>query len=139
MLSVTAIFAGLLTAMFIRLSFLVIGLRRKNKVSLGDGGIDDLDRAIRAHGNFAEYVPLGLVLMGCLELNGAPLCLVAVLGAMLVAGRHFHAKGIQEPPPNFANRIRGMQLTFASLGLLAVVNVIWIVYITVDSYLIGLG
>ena len=139
MLSVTAVFAGVLTWMFIRLSMHVIGLRRKNKVSLGDGGIDDLDRAIRAHGNFAEYVPLGLVLMGCLELNGAALWLVGILGGMLVAGRHFHAKGIQEPPPNFTNRVKGMKLTFAALGLLAVINVVWIAYLAVDSYLIGLN
>lgn len=139
MLSVTAVFAGVLTWMFIRLSMQVIGLRRKNKVSLGDGGIEDLDRAIRAHGNFAEYVPLGLVLMACLELNGAPLWWVAILGAMLVAGRYFHAKGIQEPPPNFTNRVKGMKLTFAALGLLAVINVVWIAYLAVDSYWIGLN
>ena len=137
MLSVTAFFAGVLTLMFIRLSFNVIGLRRKNKISLGDGGIDTLDRAIRAHGNFAEYVPLGLVLMGCLELNGAPLLLVAVLGALLVSGRYFHAKGIQEPPPNFTDRVRGMKLTFAALGLLAVINIVWIVYLAADSFWIS--
>ncbi|WP_310628474.1 MAPEG family protein [Limnohabitans sp.] len=128
MLLTTAVFASILALMFIKLSFNVIGFRRKNKVSLGAGGVDELERAIRAHGNFAEYVPLGLFLIGALELNGAPWGLVAVLGALLVAGRYFHAKGINEPPPNFTQRVRGMKLTFAALALSAIVNVAWVVY-----------
>ncbi len=128
MLLTTAVFASILALMFIKLSFNVIGFRRKNKVSLGAGGVDELERAIRAHGNFSEYVPLGLFLIGALELNGAPWGLVAVLGALLVAGRYFHAKGINEPPPNFTQRVRGMKLTFAALALSAIVNVAWVVY-----------
>ena len=78
MLLVTSIIASLLTVIFIKLSFAVIGLRRKNKVGLGSGGHDDLERAIRAQGNFAEYVPFGIILIACLELNGAPRWLAAV-------------------------------------------------------------
>ena len=129
MLMTTAVFASILALMFIKLSFDVIALRRKNKISLGAGGIDELDRAIRAHGNFAEYVPLGLFLLGALELNGAPLELVALLGVLLVVGRYFHAKGINEPPPEFTNRVRGMKLTFAALGLSAVTNLAWVGYL----------
>lgn len=133
MLVVTAVFASILALMFIKLSFDVIGFRRKNKIALGAGGIDELDRAIRAHGNFAEYVPLGLFLMGALELNGAPLELVALLGALLAMGRYFHAKGINEPPPEFTNRVRGMKLTFASLALSAFANIAWVGYLVVSS------
>ena len=129
MLMTTAVFASILALMFIKLSFDVISLRRKSKISLGAGGIDELDRAIRAHGNFAEYVPLGLFLLGALELNGAPLELVALLGVLLVVGRYFHAKGINEPPPEFTNRVRGMKLTFAALGLSAVTNLAWVGYL----------
>ena len=133
MLVITPTFASILTFMFIKLSFEVIGIRRKNKISLGAGGVDELERAIRAHGNFAEYVPLGLFLMGALELNNAPLVLVAPLGVLLVAGRYFHAKGINEPPPKFINRVRGMKLTFAALGLSAIANVTWVGYLLVSS------
>ncbi len=59
MLLVTSFIAAMLTAIFIKLSFAVIGLRRKNQVGLGSGGYEDLERAIRAQGNFAEYVPFG--------------------------------------------------------------------------------
>ena len=133
MLIATAVFASILALMFIKLSFNVIGFRRKNKIALGAGGVDELERAIRAHGNFAEYVPFGLFLIGALELNGAPLELVAILGALLVVGRYFHAKGINEPPPEFTNRVRGMKLTFAALGLSAIANIGWVGYLVVSS------
>jgi uncharacterized membrane protein YecN with MAPEG domain len=129
MLIVTSIFASVLALMFIKLSMDVIGFRRKNKVAIGDGGVAELERAIRAHGNFAEYVPLGLFLIGALELNDAPLELVAPLGVLLVVGRYFHAKGINEPPPEFRNRVRGMKITFAALGLSAVSNIAWVAYL----------
>jgi uncharacterized membrane protein YecN with MAPEG domain len=128
MLKVTALAATVLAVLFIRLSFAVIGLRRGHKVALGSGGNVELERAIRAQGNFAEYVPLGLILLGCLEINGAPKWLVAIPALTLILGRLFHAKGINEPPPRFENRIRGMQLTFGTLITLAFLNAAWLVY-----------
>ena len=128
MLFVTSIFAAVMAALFLKLSFAVIGLRRKNKVGLGSGGHDDLERAIRAHGNFAEYVPLAIILMGCLELNGAPQWLVAIPGVILIVGRLYHAKGINEPPPNFSNRVRVMKLTFNALITLIILNLGWLAY-----------
>ncbi|PUE32660.1 hypothetical protein B9Z35_03770 [Limnohabitans sp. Jir61] len=133
MLITTAVFASILALMFIKLSFNVIRLRRENKISIGAGGIDELERAIRAHGNFAEYVPLGLFLIGALELNGAPTELVALLGLLLVVGRYFHAQGIKELPPKFTNRVRGMKLTFAVLGLSAMANMAWVGYLIISS------
>ena len=125
MLLVTSIIAAVLTAIFIRLSFAVIGLRKKNKVGLGSGGHEDLERAIRAHGNFAEYVPFGIILIACLELNGAPWWLVALPGITLIIGRLIHAKGINVPPPDFSKRILGMKFTFVTLMALFVLNLGW--------------
>ena len=133
MLVTTSVIASILALMFIKLSFDVIGFRRKNKISLGAGDVVELERAIRAHGNFAEYVPFGLFLIAALELNGAPSALVAFLGLILVVGRFLHAKGINEPPPNFTNRVRGMKLTFAALGLSAVANLAWVGYLVISS------
>lgn len=42
MLLITSMIASALTIIFIKLSFAVIGLRRKNKVGLGSGGHEDL-------------------------------------------------------------------------------------------------
>jgi uncharacterized membrane protein YecN with MAPEG domain len=128
MLLVTSIIASVLTIIFIRLSFAVIGLRRKNKVDLGSGGHEDLERAIRAQGNFTEYVPFGIVLIACLELNGAPWWLVAIPGIALVFGRLIHAKGINTPPPDFSKRVLGMKFTFYTLITLVVLNLGWVLY-----------
>ncbi len=128
MLIVTSIIAAVLTAVFIRLSFLVIGLRRKNKVGLGSGGNEDLERAIRAQGNFAEYVPFGLILLACLELNGAAWWLVAIPGVTLIIGRLIHAIGINTPPPDFSKRVLGMKFTFITLMALVGLNLGWSFY-----------
>jgi uncharacterized membrane protein YecN with MAPEG domain len=128
MLVVTSIIAAILTIIFVKLSFAVIGLRRKNKVGLGSGGHEDLERAIRAQGNFAEYVPFGIILIACLELNGAPWWLLAIPGIALIVGRLIHAKGIQVPPPDFSKRVLGMKLTFVTLITLAILNLVWSLY-----------
>lgn len=128
MLLVTSIIASVLTIIFIKLSFAVIGLRRKNKVGLGNGGHEDLERAIRAQGNFAEYVPFGIILIACLELNGAPWWLVLVPGIFLIIGRLVHAKGINTPPPDFSLRVLGMKFTFNTLIALVVLNLCWTLY-----------
>jgi uncharacterized membrane protein YecN with MAPEG domain len=129
MLLVTSIIASVLTIIFIKLSFAVIGLRRKNKVGLGSGGHEDLERAIRAQGNFAEYVPFGIILIACLELNGAPWWLVVAPGITLIIGRLIHAKGINVPPPDFSKRVMGMKFTFGALISLVILNLAWSLYL----------
>ena len=128
MLIITSIIAAVLTSIFIRLSFAVIGLRRKNKVGLGTGGHENLERAIRAQGNFAEYVPFGILLIACLELNKAPWWLVTILGITLIIGRVIHAVGINTPPPDFSKRVLGMKFTFFTLIALIVLNLGWSLY-----------
>jgi len=128
MLFITSIIASALTIIFVRLSFAVIRLRRKNKIGLGSGGHEELERAIRAQGNFAEYVPFGLMLIACLEINGAPWWLVAVPGMTLIAGRLIHARGINMPPPDFSQRVLGMKFTFNTLIALVVLNLGWTLY-----------
>jgi hypothetical protein len=91
MVPVTAFFAGLLTLIYLALTVGVIRGRYTHKVSLGDGGHSDMNRRIRAHANFAEYVPLALVLMALCELSGTSGKLLAALGALLVFGRMCHA------------------------------------------------
>lgn len=128
MLIVTAIIASVLTIVLIKLSFAVIGLRRKNKIGLGNGGHEDLERAIRAQGNFAEYVPFGIILIACLELNGAPWWLVTIPGITLIIGRLIHAKGMNVPPPDFSKRVLGMKFTLSTLIALVVLNLGWSLY-----------
>ena len=132
MLFITSVIASALTIIFVKLSFAVIGLRRKNKVGLGSGGYEDLERAIRAQGNFAEYVPFGIILIACIELNGAPWWLVALPGITLIIGRLIHAVGINQPPPDFSKRVLGMKFTFYTLITLVVLNLGWTLYKLID-------
>lgn len=124
MLKITAIYAAILTFVYVKLTLNVINLRRLNKVSLGDGGRDDLQQAIRSHGNFAEYVPLGLILLGCLEANHIHWTIVLLLGALFTVGRLYYAKAFLEVTPNTELRVQGMKFTLWGLQGLAATNVI---------------
>lgn len=122
MLMITAIAAALLGFLYVRLSLNVIGFRRRHGVSVGDGGHEDLLRAIRAQANLAEYAPIALVLIACLELNGAPWWLTAVLAAAFVLGRFLHPLGMKDADSPLKPRVRGMQLTLIGLLVLAATN-----------------
>jgi len=119
-LAATPIYAALLAFVLIFLSLRVIRTRRTAKVALGDGGDADLLRATRAQANFAEYVPMALVLMGCAELQGAPILAVHGLGLVLLAGRLVHAYGVSQAEEDFRFRVRGMQLTFLAIASAAI-------------------
>jgi uncharacterized membrane protein YecN with MAPEG domain len=125
MFPITSFFAGLFALYFVRLAAQVIRLRRANKVALGSGGFDDLEAAIRAHGNFAEYVPLGLLLLALLESHSPHPLIVMTLGVTLGLGRFFHARALHQG--NLKYRVRGMMLTFGTLITLAIVNIIYAV------------
>ena len=119
-LAITPVYAALLTLMFVFLSFRVIGLRRAEKIGLGDGGNRDMLRRIRAHGNFAEYCPLALLLMALAELQNQPDWRIHLIGGLLVAGRVSHAYGVSNGAGT--PRVAGMILTFAALITGALAN-----------------
>jgi len=63
-------------------------LRAKFKVMFGDGGQEPLMRAIRAQGNFTEYVPLALLLIIMVEWAGTkPWVVLAVSGVIVLYQR----------------------------------------------------
>jgi hypothetical protein len=68
--SVTSFYAGLLAFLFIGLSVRVIRFRRGKHIAIGDGDDPSLRRAMRVHANFAEYVPLALILIAFVEMGG---------------------------------------------------------------------
>ena len=119
MLQITAIYASLLAFIFVRLSTNVIKLRRQYKISLGHKNHKDLEQAIRAHANFIEYVPFGLILLSCLEVNKIHPVIVFLLGGLLFIGRFLHAKSFTMPDIDKTKRIQGMNCTFWSIRLMA--------------------
>ncbi len=88
---ITALYTALLSLLYLALSINVTRLRFKYRVSLGAGEVPKLDRAMRAHGNFIEYVPLILILMWFLELLGISTTVLHLMGGSLFFGRLSHA------------------------------------------------
>lgn len=121
---ITAIYASLSALLIVSLSLSVIKLRRKNRVSVGDGGNEALQLAIRAHSNAVEYIPIALMLLLMLELNGAPKILIHIVGATLLTGRILHATGL--PAKNLKKRVLGMQITIYLLIGLAILNILFL-------------
>ncbi|HET6321171.1 MAG TPA: MAPEG family protein [Hyphomicrobium sp.] len=121
MLQITAFYAALLAILFLVLSVRVITLRQESRVEFEHGGDPELRRRIRAHANFAEYVPLTLVLMGLAESMSPPDIVVHLCGLLLLGGRLLHAYGISRTPPVMRYRVYGMVLTMAALGIAAFV------------------
>lgn len=117
--SVTSLYAAILAVIFCWLCMGVIKIRRREQISLLDGGREDLTRAIRAQGNFAEYVPFALLLMMLLELNGGPKIFLHGLGIGLIASRLSHAYAISRGDTG-RPRVLGMVGTFAAIVLAAV-------------------
>jgi uncharacterized membrane protein YecN with MAPEG domain len=112
-------YAAILALIFIFFSTRVIRLRQSNRISLGAGGNPGLERAIRVHGNFAEYVPLGLLLLLFMELQGRAHWLIHILCLVFIAGRLSHAYAIGSENTDFRFRVGGMVATFFVLTVAA--------------------
>lgn len=119
---ITAFYAGLLTLWFVFLSFRVVATRRSARVGIGTGDNKDLARRVRVHGNFAEYVPLALLLMLLLEANTALVWLLHAAGTVLVVSRVAHFLGLGRTAGTSWGRVIGTSLAWAVLLVLAGAN-----------------
>lgn len=121
---ITPLLAAIFGVMYIILSFGVIRFRFRNQVSLGDGGYSDLKKAIRIHGNFAEYVPFTLLLLYLLEYLSLSGSLVFGLGIALLISRVAHYIGMKNHS-FFRFRQFGMIGTFLVI-LISSVTILWL-------------
>jgi uncharacterized protein len=121
---ITALYAGLLGLLMLILAFRVVAVRRATSIGLGDGGNALLLSRIRIHGNAAEYVPLALLLMLMLEINGASALWLHGLGIALVVGRVAHAQGLSQATGVTAGRFVGNVLTWSVILVAALKNVV---------------
>lgn len=119
---ITGLYAGLLGLFYVFLTFYVVKGRAKYKVSIGDGGEQDLQTRIRVHANFAEYTPIALILFGLLEIQGTSLYLMHALGIALFLGRVLHALGLDVPVTN--KRKFGMMLTLSSIIIASILLIL---------------
>ena len=113
-LPITLTIAGAAAILHVWLSVRVSRLRRPLKIGVGDGGNEVLARRMRAHGNYAENMPLLLVLLGFTELaTGGNLWLWGA-AILFVVARIAHAFGMDRPGAN-PLRVAGIAVSWAVL------------------------
>lgn len=112
-----SIAGALLAFLFIHLSFRVINIRKARRIAIGTGHDPELERAMRVQANFAEFVPLALILLVLCALRGLPEWMLAILCAALVLGRVAHAYGVSQVEEDFRFRTAGILATFGVLAL----------------------
>jgi len=112
---ITSFYAGVLAMFFGALSVRTLLLRRRLRIGIGDGGNPLLLRATRVHANFAEYVPLCLLLIALCEARGASAIWLHSVLASLAAGRLLHAFGVSQVSEPFGFRVVGVALTLTVL------------------------
>jgi uncharacterized membrane protein YecN with MAPEG domain len=93
-LKLTAFYAAINALIMLVLALRVTLLRRKTHTLFLDGGHSDLTRAMRAHGNNTEYVPIALILMGLTQIMGGTDLAIHMIGLPLTLGRLIHPYGL---------------------------------------------
>ncbi len=117
-LEIAAFYSAINVLILVILIFGVVSARRANRVVLGDGGNPVVLRAVRAHGNAAETIPVAIgALLFLSLLDPIPSWAMHLLGAAFTAGRLAHGYGVSTftgPGPG-PGRMIGMGLTTFSL------------------------
>ena len=133
---ITLLTASFLAIVFVYLSVAVTFARRSTGVSLGTGANDvplgsgpagsPLLVAMRTHANFAEYVPISLILTGLLEREGFQPNIIFGLSGALVLARLMHPIGMTMKAPNFfrAGGILLQWLMLFAAGILGLVCIL---------------
>ena len=116
--SITGGYLAVLALVYAALAINVVRLRRQNLAAFGDAGNPSLRSAIRAHGHFAEYVPVIALMVAMLEMSGMPGWRVHLLMGALLISRLLHPFGMYAKPGTFAfriGRVAGVTLTLIVL------------------------
>ena len=90
--SALALYVGLNLLLTLVLAINVVRHRFKGE----SGDPVALEKAVRAHGNNTEYVPIILVGLGVMAMMGASAQTISILAGTLFVARVFHAYGIQQ-------------------------------------------
>ncbi len=102
----TALYALVLGLIGSYLAFRAGSLRGKTGISIFYGDNQQLALEMRRHANFTEHVPLALILMAILEMNGATPWLLHGSGVLLVVSRVVHPIGLEAD--SIANPLRAI-------------------------------
>ena len=117
-LPITLTVAGAAAILHIWLAVRVSRVRRIRRIAVGDGGDEALLRRMRAHSNYAENMPIFVLLLGLAELAGGDPRLLWGLAIAFVLGRIVHPFGMDRPAPSRLRSI-GIVLSMVALAGLA--------------------
>jgi len=126
--AITGLYAAIFGLAIIVLGVSVSMMRVPKKIEHGDGGDERLRRVIRTHGNFAEFVPLALLVMLILEIEGGSATLLHGLGIVLIVARILHVVGMIGEQDIRPARAGGALLTHLVIGV-AALNVLYAVMV----------
>lgn len=124
LVATTALYAGLLALLMQFLGASVGATRGRLKIPLGDGANSELIVKNRRHMNAVENVPLVLLLIALIELNGAPKLWIHILGVTLLVARVVHPFGLKIDSMNEPMRIFGAAAT-ALVTVAAAAILLW--------------
>lgn len=117
---IATVYVALLALLLMALSVRVMMVRTSAKVGIGDGGNHALLRAIRAHGNAAENIPIGALLLVAMAAMGFTALWLHVAGATLLVARLLHAWGLSQSSSVSFGRGAGVALTLAAICGMAI-------------------
>ena len=112
LLPVSTLYIGFNVLITLFLSIMVVRARVQTGTEFGDGGSEELIKAQRVHGNNVEYVPLTLIAIATVELAGAPVWAIHVLGIALTFARLAHAAGLSSSTGRSIGRGVGAMVTW---------------------------
>lgn len=118
MLVITGFFAAILAIFYVYLSLNVVKNRSRTKTPLIFWEDPRLTEAIRAHGNFSEYVPIFLILLALMEINSSSGLWLYIIGGIFSFARVLHAFSILVYEPKTESlklRVTSMILTFVPI------------------------
>ena len=106
---ITLMYASIFAFFALVLSFRAGSFRGKSGISVlfGDPTNMELAERVRAHQNFLEYVPILIIVMGAIEINGGSDMFLYVTGDLLFVARIAHAMGLKHDNMAHKGRLIG--------------------------------
>lgn len=132
-LPITLLFAALFAIFALILSFRAGFYRGASGVPIlyGDPVDKELAVRVRRQQNFLEYVPMMLILMAAIELNGGSSTFLYTAGALLIGARIAHAIGLKHDNMGHIGRLIGA----AGTALITFASAIYALWIAVPALL----
>ena len=121
---IAGLYVALGALLILGLSVRVMWLRNMLRIGLGSGGNERLARAIRAHANAVEYLPIALLMLVLLAIEQTRPGLLHVFGIVLIVGRNLHAIGLSRASGRSFGRAAGAGLTVSVILAMAILLIV---------------